>query len=68
MKRIEACTLYLRLYDSDGFLLRQIPMPLSIGVDDQGQEGSLEANSSEQMDASDYRQFINGSWAIGWGC
>jgi hypothetical protein len=69
MKRIQNCSENLVLYDSGGFELREIGLMFGLGVDRQGVVTALYANSAEQMDASEYRQFLrDGSWTITWSC
>jgi hypothetical protein len=68
MKRLQNCSENLVLYDRGGFELRQIDLMLGLAVDHQGVVTGLYANSAEQMDASEYRQFVTGSWTITWSC
>jgi len=58
MLRVAACTFYLELYDVDQFRLRTIPIFLQKGVDEQARLWSLSVNSSEQMDADEYRSLV----------
>jgi hypothetical protein len=73
IKRAHDCSIYLLIADADGFLLRSLEVPFMFVVDDNGRRTQLEANSSSQMDASEYRHFLGGSkttgsWKIGWSC
>jgi hypothetical protein len=59
--RVHACDLSLELYDSDDFKLRSVPVM------------GLDANSSVQMDASEYRKLkgtgsVGGTWQMSWHC
>ncbi len=73
MKRVHGCTITLRLYDAEGFILRKIAVPFDLGVDDQGVVNSLTANDVVQMDSQEYRDFIgtsksSGAWSVAWAC
>lgn len=73
LKRTRSCDVYLILQDVDGFELRQIPVPLGVGVNPEGRVVGLWANSSSQMDADEYRAFVgkpgqSGGWAVSWNC
>ncbi len=73
LKRVHACDIFLHLYDSDGFMLRSINVSFTFGVDDQARVRDLFTNSSVQMDAQEYRQFVGnvnapGSWNVSWAC
>ena len=72
--RVNECSLFLDLNDTDGFSLRSVYVPLQRVVDDQARVNGLTANSSEQMDADEYRKFagtttfVTGSWQVKWSC
>ncbi len=72
--RVRECALFLDLYDMDGFSLRRVFVLPQRLVDDQARVIGLSVNSSEQMDADEYRQFagpkivLTGSWAVKWSC
>lgn len=73
VKRVNQCEIFLALYDSDGFLLRSVPVSFDRGVNSEGQLQALSANRSTQMDADEYRMFVgsnstSGSWAVSWNC
>jgi hypothetical protein len=73
MEQVSHCAVMLNLYDADGFVLRELKIPFTYGVDDKAQLRNLVANTSSQMDANEYRQFVgnqtkSGSWAISWAC
>lgn len=58
----------LELYDADGFVLRRLPIPLSIGI---GQPSDkvimLLSNEAAQMDLDEYKMFCNGgTWTVTW--
>jgi len=62
------------LYDTDGFSLRRVYVLFQRVVDDQARVIGLSANSSEQMDADEYKKFVGtsvfvtGSWEMAWSC
>jgi hypothetical protein len=72
--RVQDCSLFIDLYDTDGFSLRSVYILPQRLVDDQARVIGLIANSSEQMDADEYRKFAganiltSGSWQIKWIC
>lgn len=73
MTRVSACAVTLNLYDPNEFLLRNTVVPFHLGVDEQVRVRSLNANSSLQMDAQEYREFVGtamsgGSWNVSWDC
>lgn len=73
MKRVHACTIILNVYDPNEFVLRNTVVPFALGVDEQAKVHSLNANSSLQMDAQEYRAFVGtatngGSWNVSWDC
>jgi hypothetical protein len=70
LKRISRCTITLELYDKDEFVFRRHPVPFIRGVDpEHARLHSLYANDTFQMDAQEYRQFIDsGSWTVLWDC
>ena len=70
LTRISRCTITLVLYDKDNFILRRHVVPFIRGVDpEHARLHSLYANDAFQMDAQEYRQFIDsGSWSILWSC
>ncbi|MFZ0303113.1 MAG: hypothetical protein WAL75_10520 [Terracidiphilus sp.] len=65
IKRVHRCTVFLELYDSDGFLLREIPITFASGLDSSGRITELSANSAAQMDADEYRKLIGKTGATG---
>jgi hypothetical protein len=70
LKRVSRCTITLELYDKDEFILRRHAVPFVQGVDaEHARLKSLYANDAFQMDAQEYRQFVNsGGWSITWDC
>jgi hypothetical protein len=73
LEHVHACVISLHLYDSDGFMLRSINVSFTFGVDDQARLRGLSTNSSVQMDAQEYRQFVgsvnaSGFWNVSWAC
>jgi len=70
MKRANNCTITLNLYDEDAFIVREIPVPFHLGVDDEQTIIGLNANSSVQMDMQEYRKLIttSPSWSVSWTC
>ncbi len=71
MMRVSNCHVFLRLLDSDGFVLRKFAVKFTLQVDDQSKLRSLESNDSIQMDAQEYRTLIgdsaaSGTWDIEW--
>ncbi len=70
LKRVSRCAITLELYDKDEFVLRRHVVPFIRGVDpEHARLLALHANDSFQMDAQEYRQFIDsGSWTILWDC
>lgn len=73
MRRVYECSILLNLYDVDGFVLRKVAIPLSLGVDDALRVRRLSANDSVQMSAQEYRSFLgtakaSGAWNISWIC
>jgi len=69
LQRVSRCTITLELYDKDGFVLRRHVVPFHRGVNEQARLHSLYANDAFQMDAQEYRQFVNsGAWAVSWDC
>lgn len=73
LARVHKCNFGLRLNDSDGFLLRTLTVSFVNVVDDgNAQVIGLMGNSSDQMDADEYRRFVGsdgakGSWQVSWG-
>ncbi len=70
LKRVSRCKITLELHDRDDFVLRRHFVPFIRGVDaEHARLLSLYANDTFQMDAQEYRQFIDsGSWIILWDC
>ena len=73
MKLVSPCLITLNLYDADGFILRKIPVPFSLGIDDRARVNSVNANDVAQMDGHSYRDFVGtsnrgGSWNVSWDC
>ncbi len=70
LKHVHSCSIFVKLYDADDFVLRKIAVPFGQGVDEQVRLRTLSANDAEQMDAASYRSYIGGgSWNISWaGC
>src|SRR5262249_49564438 len=75
MKRVHSCSIFVNLYDQDGFVLRRIHVIFDQGVDENVKLRSLYANEAVQMDAQEYRTFIGkadgteaGSWNMSWNC
>jgi hypothetical protein len=74
LERVHACDFTMVLYDSDGFLLRRVPILFQRGVNDDAQLISLSWNSSEQMDQEEYVSLLGiegkgGRWDVTWaGC
>lgn len=70
LNRVSHCTITLDLYDKGEFVLRRHKVPFIKGVDSEhARLNSLYANDAFQMDAQEYREFIDsGSWAILWDC
>lgn len=70
VRRISRCAVTLNLYDKEDFLVRKHEVSFSVGIDEkEARVGSLLANDSFQMDAQEYREFIDsGSWSISWAC
>jgi hypothetical protein len=70
LQRVSRCTITLELYDKDGFVVRRHVVPFIKGVNpEQARLIGLHANDTFQMDAQEYRQFIeSGSWTILWDC
>ena len=71
--RAHECSFELQLYDSDGFILRKVPIPALNYISADGRIVALSANEAVQMDASEYHRLIgtpgsSGSWDLGWGC
>ncbi len=71
VKRVHRCSIFLKLFDSDGFLLREIPVAFESALDDSGRIIGLSANSAVQMDAEEYRKLLGnaasgGSFNISW--
>lgn len=71
IKRVHRCSIFLRVYDSDGFLLREVPVIFDSGTGSDGRITALFANSAVQMDADEYRKLIGnassaGSYGISW--
>ena len=70
--RVLGCSVFLGLYDADGFRLRQIEVHFDKIVDDDARLQSLLTNEAVQMDAQEYRNFAStgsrskGSWDISW--
>jgi hypothetical protein len=69
LNRLALCSISVELHDKDDFVLRTHGMPFKRVVDQGAQLDSLLANDVFQMDAREYRQFLNGgSWTISWSC
>jgi len=68
LRRVQHCVIELNLFDANDFLLRKTVVPFGLGVDDQGRVIALHANSSVQMEAQEYREFVGGSWNVSWAC
>ena len=69
LRRLARCSISLELHDKDDFVLRTHVMPFKRVVDQGAQLDSLLANDVFQLDAREYRQFLNGgSWTISWSC
>lgn len=70
MKRISMCKIALNLFDKDDFLIRKHDVPFEAGVTEKdARMQSLLANDSLQMDAEEYREFIDsGSYSVSWTC
>jgi hypothetical protein len=73
VERVHDCTIFVELLDSDQFKLRSIPVTFQEAVDEGAVLKGLTANSSEQMDANEYRSFLgtesaSGSWLVSWTC
>lgn len=73
MRRVQRCVIELNLFDANEFLLRKTAVPFGLGVDDQGRVIALHADSSIQMEAQEYREFVGipsggGSWNVSWDC
>jgi hypothetical protein len=70
LRRVAQCSMSLELHDKDDFVLRSHVMPFKKMVDgESAQLTSLLANDVFQMNAQEYRQFLNGgSWTISWSC
>jgi hypothetical protein len=73
VKRVNSCTINLVLHDTDGFLLRKIPVEFSYKVGEDAHISSLAANDSDQMDAEEYKKFLGDSpmpesWSVTWAC
>ena len=59
LRRVHACSMELDLYDSDGFILRKVPIPpFNFLSSDDGKIVGLDLNEAVQMDASEYRRLI----------
>jgi len=73
MKRVNLCTINLVLHDTDGFLLRKIPVEFSYRVGEDAHISSLAANDSVEMDLDEYKKFVGDSpmsesWSVTWAC
>jgi len=70
LRRVLRCKISLELHDKDDFVLRAHVMPFKNVVDEENARlTSLLANDVFQMNARDYREFLNaGSWIISWSC
>jgi hypothetical protein len=73
VQRVSRCNIHLLLNDVDGFKLRSILVPFSIGQDDKAHVGALLANDAVQMGSDEYRHFLgndkaSGSWTTSWAC
>jgi hypothetical protein len=62
------CHISLVLFDADGFELRRVSPIFSSQVNSEGDITGLLANESVQMDASEYKSFLGGSYNLGWFC
>lgn len=73
VRRMNQCLISLVLYDSDGFLLRKVPLSFALGADQDAHITALSANDATQMDADEYRKLKGdtkeaGSYSIDWAC
>jgi hypothetical protein len=66
LRRVNDCLIEMELYDTDGFLLRDVPIPFSFGMGGSGKVVTLSANNAVQMDAEEYKKFLFGSWVVTW--
>lgn len=71
--RVHDCSLFVELLDSDQFKLRSMLVTFQEEVDDKAVLRGLYANSSEQMDANEYKSFLgtesaSGSWQVSRTC
>lgn len=73
VKRVAHChVILLELYDADGFLLREVPLSLSLLTNDSADIEGLSTNASVQMTAAEYRTLVGtsrlGAWNLAWNC
>ena len=66
LTRVDDCLIEMEIYDTDGFLLRDVPIPFSLGMGGSGKVVLLSANNAVQMDAEEYKKFLFGSWVVTW--
>jgi len=66
LRRAHDCLIEMELYDTDGFLLRDVAIPFSLGMGGSGKVVALSANNAVQMDAEEYKKFLFGSWVVTW--
>jgi hypothetical protein len=66
LRRAHECLIEMELYDTAGFILRDVPIPFSFGMGESGKVVALSANSAVQMDAEEYKKFLFGSWVVTW--
>jgi hypothetical protein len=73
IEHAEACSFTLVLMDIYGFELRRVPVAFSRVVNGDSDIIGLAANTSAQMDLSEYKSLIgsgedSGRWNIAWSC
>jgi hypothetical protein len=66
LRRVNDCLIEMELYDTDGFILRDVAIPFSLGMGSSGKVVTLSANNAVQMDAEEYKKFLFGSWVVTW--
>lgn len=60
IERLEKLDFTLNLYDQHDFILRRIPVFFAIGVSPEGLVSNFQLNDAEQMDQSEYKNFVDG--------
>ena len=60
IQRLEKLDFTLNLYDQHDFILRRIPVSFAIGVSPEGLVNNFQLNDAEQMDHSEYKNFVDG--------